>query len=390
MGYWDELCAICGLSPGGGPYEIFANGCLEDCLDAIIESLAKQNLALDINESELRSELRSVLRLFKLEALEVPTAYEEATKSGSISSGSYFPFHSDQWDGWKAIAIGVFDDSFSDPEGLTKLSQGYAVTTRLVTHPTGNGGLFEGIEGQIGLLTTNASAYEGNLFCLRTPYLYLQSWVDRDSLPLRRTAFPFEPEMSFEGEFYEIIQFWEMGYRDDFGTLPGICYGGIERALDQFQDHFFSGFEGASELGRALQSGMRGNDLIPALLGDFKVWQTCPPDRWVKIDSFISSSHTQVLFSKAPTAVGHWSRLPTEVVFQIFLNMPIDGILAFVSTCSSLRHRYGNPIFLSRLLRSRMRRPFDDFHWFLPVSTVQGEVDCHEPDGLADGEDTQS
>jgi hypothetical protein len=62
--------------------------------------------------------------------------------------------------------------------------------------------------------------------------------------------------------------------------LPGLTYEGIELAHDgQFQSHFEFAFVEALELGQALERGMRGNDLIPALLRDFKVWQTCPTDR---------------------------------------------------------------------------------------------------------------
>jgi hypothetical protein len=56
-------------------------------------------------------------------------------------------------------------------------------------------------------IRSNASAHFGseNFFCLRSPYLYLQAWVDRGSLPPRQTAFPLERDMSFEGELFEII-----------------------------------------------------------------------------------------------------------------------------------------------------------------------------------------
>jgi hypothetical protein len=62
-----------------------------------------------------------------------------------------------------------------------------------------------------------------------------------------------------------------------------IDYGGIEHSLEQFQDTFDGAYFDDHELGRALKSGLRGYDLIPALLRDFKVWQTCPPDRYKHI-----------------------------------------------------------------------------------------------------------
>jgi hypothetical protein len=49
---------------------------------------------------------------------------------------------------------------------------------------------------------------------------------------------------------------------------------------DRFQDVFEGGFTGAVDLSRALVSGLGGEELIPELLRDFNVWQTCPPDRY--------------------------------------------------------------------------------------------------------------
>jgi hypothetical protein len=79
--------------------------------------------------------------------------------------------------------------------------------TRLVSH-VADGGCFWGTGSELDRnIFTNASAKRGspNFFCLYKPYFYLQAWIDRDSLPPRQIAFPHEPEMSFEGEFYEIV-----------------------------------------------------------------------------------------------------------------------------------------------------------------------------------------
>jgi hypothetical protein len=65
--------------------------------------------------------------------------------------------------------------------------------------------MFDEIDGEPA--TTNASVLRGssNFFCLYKPYFYLQAWINRDSLPPRQVAFPLEPDMTFEGEFYEIV-----------------------------------------------------------------------------------------------------------------------------------------------------------------------------------------
>jgi hypothetical protein len=70
------------------------------------------------------------------------------------------------------------------------------------------------------------------------------------------------------------------------GTLLGLEYEGIERSLQTVQDDFVGAFVGAHKLVSALKAGLRGKDLIPALLRDFNVWQTCPPDRYE--DTFLN------------------------------------------------------------------------------------------------------
>jgi hypothetical protein len=109
MGLWDELCLISGLCPGGGPHLLF--GDLESCLERIFEGLQKQKLELNLNENQLRDELQKILLLFRHEDYRDDTDYERAIVEGSLTSPYYFPFRSEKWDGWKAIAIGNFDES---------------------------------------------------------------------------------------------------------------------------------------------------------------------------------------------------------------------------------------------------------------------------------------
>jgi hypothetical protein len=72
---------------------------------------------------------------------------------------------------------------------------------------------------------------------------------------------------------------------------------------------------------------------------------------------------------------GSWRDLPTEIVLEILSDLSIEEVLSFNSSCRSFYHRYGNPSFLSHLLRAWLRQPLSDVYWFLPVATVKGEVD---------------
>jgi hypothetical protein len=121
MGSWSEICLICGLIPGGGPKSLWCE--MDECLDDIIAALRKQEIESGLNEDQLRGEIREVLLLFEQEGGSRlnPTKYEKAVLNGSISCGSYFPFTSEDWDGWAAIAIGTFDQ---DGEPLITVKEG--------------------------------------------------------------------------------------------------------------------------------------------------------------------------------------------------------------------------------------------------------------------------
>jgi hypothetical protein len=70
-----------------------------------------------------------------------------------------------------------------------------------------------------------------------------------------------------------------------------------------------------------------------------------------------------------------WDILPTEIIFEIFQNTPIQEILSLTSCCRSFYDRFGNISFLSSVFRARLRHPLGSMHWFMPVSTVEGEID---------------
>ncbi|CAG8648525.1 4254_t:CDS:2, partial [Acaulospora colombiana] len=151
MGCWDELCLICGLRPGGGPTSLFVDR--DACLNMIADSLKEQKIKYRLRKKDILEELRKLLKLFDDEEDSGDnTGYEKAVEEGSIAPGPYFPFSHEQWHGWEAIAIGVFDDD--DDTGPVK---GNMVTTRLVSSASGYGGYFENVEGMDGEVNTDAS-----------------------------------------------------------------------------------------------------------------------------------------------------------------------------------------------------------------------------------------
>lgn len=56
------------------------------------------------------------------------------------------------------------------------------------------------------------------------------------------------------------------------GTLPVVNYDGIEATVNQWQDSFLPGRRGVRHLQEAIAAGLRGADLIPALLQDCRAY----------------------------------------------------------------------------------------------------------------------
>jgi hypothetical protein len=79
--------------------------------------------------------------------------------------------------------------------------------------------------------------------------------------------------------------------------------------------------------------------------------------------------------SKSTAQVNHWDRVPTEIVLEILSKLSIGEVFSFASSCRNLYHQFGNPAFISLLLRTQLRRPLSSSYWFLPVATVKGEVE---------------
>jgi hypothetical protein len=130
MGVWEEICIICGLVPGGGPNWLY--GDLERCLEKLIKDIQEQDIELDLDENQLRDEIRRVLLFFDPECDELDIAYKKAIMDGSIPPETYFPLESEEWDGWKTIAIGIFDepqDFSSDIDEGNKPSEGFVSCT---------------------------------------------------------------------------------------------------------------------------------------------------------------------------------------------------------------------------------------------------------------------
>ncbi|PVF91000.1 hypothetical protein CPB86DRAFT_878739 [Serendipita vermifera] len=337
MGGWDELCLICGVKPGGGPIELFPD--FGEPVNKLVGHVQQSNLDLNLDQAQLWEEIENlVLMLCGLLWDQDDLPPHPRLKLLENYGKPHYIFDSETPESYHTW----------DYE-LDNVPRGYDVVARPVCGSSDFGGIFNEAEEKPGVyIRTNASSHRESegFFCLRNPYLYLQAWVDRGSLPPRQTAFPFEPDMSFEGELYEIVKSRQEPRKRD-GTLPWIDYEGIELALNgRYQDYFIDGLRDTFHLNEALKSGLRGRNLIPALMEDFHVWQTCPPDRWVQAD-LLNANPKSIQSCKVPQTYTMWDKLPMEVVLKILANLSISDILPFTSSCLSFHHLFGNPAFLS-------------------------------------------
>ena len=66
------------------------------------------------------------------------------------------------------------------------------------------------------------------------------------------------------------------------GTLPEIEYDGIEDSLQQCQDFVFPGcWKNSHYTALAIDAGLRGKKLLPALMRDSRVWMFMRPNEYV-------------------------------------------------------------------------------------------------------------
>lgn len=64
----------------------------------------------------------------------------------------------------------------------------------------------------------------------------------------------------------------------DTALLPCLDYGGIQKSLEQWQSFYMPCRRGTKHVSRAIDAGLRGANLIPALLRDCRVWMFMRPD----------------------------------------------------------------------------------------------------------------
>lgn len=198
MGSWDELCLVCGICPGGGPYALLSPYQLED---------EARKIAAEIEEGN--EELVAIVK----DALQASFSPDEKTLGfrhdwlpdgvGSVSGEKH------HYATGKCIAIGYFADIGWAPVHGSKVPDGRHVQIRQVTEDSG--GSFAALvctdgpwSETLDYWPSNCSTAEGlnpNFFVHERCYYYLKTWIAHTSLPPSHDG----RTLSFAGELYELL-----------------------------------------------------------------------------------------------------------------------------------------------------------------------------------------
>jgi hypothetical protein len=96
--------------------------------------------------------------------------------------------------------------------------------------------------------------------------------------------------------------------------------------------------------------------------------------RWIPLDIYRIQS-MDIQFPESLPIQTQWDKLPTEIILEILRDLSIFEVLSFSSSCRSFRYLFASPAFISSLLREQLHRPLSSMYWFMPVGTVEGEVE---------------
>lgn len=300
MGSWDEVCIICGISPsadpqGSGPSWLFTHW--DGQQGAEFAKIVAE--VVSINGGDSIETLAIVSDALLRDIYENNDTIDLLRK---VMPGLC------DWSGFKrCMAIGQFgDDGEATREGDDEnFPDGRQVEVRLVEGF--DSASFNKVlkvddrgEEKAEFAYSWCGAFEGNpnLFTSEGCYHYLHAWIDWSTLPPRKQAFPSDPApLPFGAELYEIVNSQKMLRSENLahlprlnrsadklfldesdGELPCIDYDGIIETVRQFQSYFHPARQGSKHLARAIRDGLRGSELLPSIMRDFRCWMFVRPD----------------------------------------------------------------------------------------------------------------
>lgn len=205
-------------------------------------------------------------------------------------------------------------------------------------------------------------------------FCYLEAWLELDHVPPRHHGFPHDPApLSFPGELYEIVNLFG-GRKNGYCRLTyfdNIDYGGIKGREEQA--YLFPGrWRSPSSLQRALEKGLRGADLVPAVMRDVKAWLFMRPDVWPEPATDIVTPCFAELPARPESLGPVIGGLPLDVLLAMCAQLPLKSMLALSATCGILRRFITSPRFMHRVLKESVLN--GKLQWMLPLDAMPGEV----------------
>ncbi|KAH8831829.1 hypothetical protein DL96DRAFT_1589130 [Flagelloscypha sp. PMI_526] len=264
-----------------------------------------------------------------------------------------------------AVVIGIFEGGDSENIATIRYCDRYNMYGGFDALCDHNG---EWVDESTQLYST------GFLFMDSRCWHYIQAWVSR----------PRGWDKSLAQELHDT--FTDDVNGPSLGLSNNLDYGLMKHMNGQFQDTFLQNclVDGALEtlcldeapnLSRALSSGLRGRDLVPALFIDFQVWIFESPDIWPHKPEIQFENPLFRHFAITSQASPKLLTLPLELLLQILSSLSLADIVHVSSASKDMRQLVIQPGILPLLLRELVTSPSGSLRWLQPCSLVEGEVE---------------
>ncbi|KDQ20437.1 hypothetical protein BOTBODRAFT_26443 [Botryobasidium botryosum FD-172 SS1] len=373
---YDELCLASGVSGRGGPTYLLPSTYIDRVADDIVEEIhdlaarGYVTLTPELDSKTLGNIVKETLSI---------GAYSQDSPRDRIQERDWLPPAYRDWGWFKAVTIlGYFEQPELDVPVTQRVGRGRGVAVQ---------GIYGGFIGGYVLEVPNpdgdedADAIDDPRPVDRRPYMWLMnncssymfSWIDWDSLPSRHEAFPDDLlPMDYFGELYEIV----MSRGEPRGKnclLPCIDYGGMEQNRFRTQSFFFPFRNGSKHTARGIAAGLRGSDLLPSLMMDFRAWMFHRPDVWPHPPKE-PVAFTRFDLAPSSTLPNTLESLPREIMLTIFQYLPPHSLITLSTTCKSLRHTLTKATVMDHILKEIIYKA-DHLSWILPLNCLPGEME---------------
>ncbi|GJE96632.1 hypothetical protein PsYK624_128320 [Phanerochaete sordida] len=205
-------------------------------------------------------------------------------------------------------------------------------------------------------------------------WAYLQEWL---ACPLRPRVGRSGTPLSLGGELYEVTASRHQPQERYRGSLPCIDYGGTLDAYmgTRYQDYIVGLRKGVKHIVQALTDGIRGIDLVPAILKDSRFWMWTRPDIWPRAPHTGTQEPCSLLnfSSSAPQPHAAICNLPNELFPELLQHCRLEDVFALSATCKILRLRALDRSTLVHTLRHSMANVSSPLRWTMPVTSLREE-----------------